>query len=135
MNLNIKFPLPCERLVWDYNIAETEKFKKSIEQVHWENIFNHYNPHEQVAISHKTIINIFPNFVPKELVTCDDRDLPWTNEFVKNKIKSKNKFCKDNVKYRRAEIDYLRLKTAMNNVLFKSLIKGKMTITVILHQN
>ena len=78
---------------------------------------------------------MFPNFVPKELVTCDDRDLPWTNEFVKNKIKSKNKFWKDYVKHRRTEIDYLILKTAINDVLFKSLIKGKMTITAILHQN
>ena len=43
LNLNIKLPLPYERLVWDYK-ADTEKIKKSIEQVCWENIFNHKNP-------------------------------------------------------------------------------------------
>ena len=38
LNLYIKFPPPCEYLVWDYNKADTEKIKKTIEQVHWENI-------------------------------------------------------------------------------------------------
>ena len=41
LNLSIKFPPPYERLVWDYNKADTEKIKKFIEQVHWGNIFNH----------------------------------------------------------------------------------------------
>ena len=36
LNLNIKFPPPYERLVWDYNKADTEKIRESIEQVHWE---------------------------------------------------------------------------------------------------
>ena len=34
LNLNIKFPPPYERLVWDYNKADTEKIQKSIEKVH-----------------------------------------------------------------------------------------------------
>ena len=38
LNLNIKFPPPYERLVWDYNKADSYKDKKSNEQVHWENI-------------------------------------------------------------------------------------------------
>ena len=67
LNLNIKFPPPCGRLVWDYNKADTEKIKKSIEQVYCENIFNHRSPHQQVAIFNKTIINIFSNFIPNRL--------------------------------------------------------------------
>ena len=47
LNLNIKFPPPYERLAWDYNKADTEKIKKFIEQVHWENTFNRKNPHQQ----------------------------------------------------------------------------------------
>ena len=34
LNLNIKFPPPYERLVWDYNKADAEKIQKSIEKVH-----------------------------------------------------------------------------------------------------
>ena len=64
LNLNIKFPPSYESLVWNYNKADTEKIKKSIEQVQWENIFNNKNPPQQVAIFNKTIINVFSNFAP-----------------------------------------------------------------------
>ena len=94
MNLKIKFPPPYECLVWNYNKADTEKTKKSIEQVHCENISNHKNRHEQVAIFNKTIINIFSNFVPYRVIKCDDRDPPWMNEFLENKIKWKKKSIK-----------------------------------------
>ena len=47
LNLHIKFLPPYERLVWDYNKADTEKIKKSIgKQVHLENIFNRKYPHQ-----------------------------------------------------------------------------------------
>ena len=38
------------------------------------------------------------------------------NEFVKNKIKWKNKIYKDYVKNKRTENDYLKLKTEINDV-------------------
>ena len=116
LNLNIKFPPPYESLVWDYNKADIEKIKKSIEQVHWENIFNHKNPHQQVAIFSKTIINIFSKFVQNRVITCDDRDQPWMNDFLKNKIKWKTKIYKDYVKNGRTENEYLKLQIARNNV-------------------
>ena len=108
---------------WDYNKADTEKIKKSIEQVHWENVFNHKNPNQQAAIFNKTIINIFSNFVPNRVITCDDREPPWMNNFVKNKI------YKDYVKTGRTENEYLKLQIARN----ASQIIDKRT--VILHQN
>ena len=39
-------------------------------------------------------MNIFSNFTPNKLVTFDDRDPPWMNDFVKSKIKWKNQLCK-----------------------------------------
>ena len=38
----------------------------------------------------KTIKNIFSNFFPHETVTCDDRDLPWINNNIKQLIQEKN---------------------------------------------
>ena len=35
-------------------------------------------------------MNIFSNYTPNKLVTFDDRDLPWMNDFVKSKIAWKN---------------------------------------------
>ena len=115
-NLDIRFPLPYEHLVWNYDKADTEKIEKSNEQVHWENTFNHRNPHQQVAIFNKTIINIFSNFVCNRLITCDDGDPPWMNKCVKNQIKWKNKIYKDYVKNGRTENDYLKLQIAVNGV-------------------
>ena len=39
-------------------------------------------------------MNIFSNFTPNKLVTFDDRDPPWMNDFVKSKIKWKNQLFK-----------------------------------------
>ena len=103
LNLDIKFPPPYERLVWDYDKADAEKIEKYNEEVHWENTFNHKNPHQQVANFNKTIINISSNFVSNRLITCDDGDRPWMNESVKNQIKWKNKIYKDYVKNGRTE--------------------------------
>ena len=112
LNLHIKFPPPYERLVWDYNKANTEKIKKSTgKQVYLENIFNRKYPHQTVAIFNKTIINVFSNFVPNRLITCDDRNPPWMNEFVKNKIKWKNKIYKDHVTNGKTENNYLKLQS------------------------
>ena len=99
-----------------HNKADTKKMKKSIEQVHWENILYHKNPHQQVAVFNKTIINIFPNFVPNRLTTCDNRDPHRMNEFVKNKIKWKYKIYKNYVKNGRTVNDYFKLQIAINDV-------------------
>ena len=37
-------------------------------------------------------MNIFSNFNPNKLVTFDDRDPPWMNDFVKSKIKWMNQY-------------------------------------------
>ena len=39
INLNIEYPTPYERLVWDYNKANVESIKKSIESVIWKVMF------------------------------------------------------------------------------------------------
>ena len=34
---------------------------------------------EKVNIFNKTILNILNNFIPHEILTCDDKDPPWFN--------------------------------------------------------
>ena len=38
LNLNIKYPPPYQRLVWDYKRANVKSIKKSIELVNWETL-------------------------------------------------------------------------------------------------
>ena len=39
-------------------------------------------------------MDIFLNFTPNKLITFDDRDPPWMNDFVKSKIKWENHLYK-----------------------------------------
>ena len=89
LNLNIEYPPPHECLIWDYNRANAEDTKKSIDSVNWEVIFNNKSVHKQLSIFNETLMNMFSNLTPNKLVTFDDRDPPWMNDFVKSKIKWK----------------------------------------------
>ena len=35
-------------------------------------------------------MNVFTNFIPKKLITIDDKDPPWMNDVIKNKIKKRD---------------------------------------------
>ena len=61
-------------------------------------------------------LNIFSNIVLNKLVTGDDWDSPWMNEFVKYKIKWKNEIFKNYIKNVRAETSYFKLQGAINTV-------------------
>ena len=58
-NLNTEYPLPYERLVWDYRKANIESIQKSIESVNWVVLFNNKTVNKQVFIFNETIMNIF----------------------------------------------------------------------------
>ena len=99
-------------MVWDYNRANVDGIKNSIESVNWEVMFNNKSVHKQVSIFNEILMNIFSNFTPNKLVTFDDRDPPWMNDFVKSKIKWKNQLYKIYTKNGYKHNDYLQLKEA-----------------------
>ena len=39
-NLNIYYPLPYQRLIWDYKKADSTKIRKALEKVNWERLFD-----------------------------------------------------------------------------------------------
>ena len=90
LSLGIEYPPPYERLVWDYNKANVEGIKKSIGSVNWEVMFNNESIHKQVSVFSETLMNIFSNFASNKLITFDDRNPSWMNDYVKGKIKWKN---------------------------------------------
>ena len=49
---------------------------------------------KQASISNEILMDIFLNFTPNKLITFDDRDPPWMNDFVKSKIKWENHLYK-----------------------------------------
>ena len=116
-------------MVWDYNRANVERIKKSIESVNWEVMFNDSSVPKQVSIFYETLMNILSNFTPNKLVTFHDRDTPWMNDFVKGKIKWKNQLYKIYIKNDYKCNDYLRLKEA--TVLVSQVIAKRKKFTII----
>ena len=39
-NLNIPYPLPYQRLVWDYKKADSNNIRKALDSVNWERLFD-----------------------------------------------------------------------------------------------
>ena len=64
--------------------------------VEWRFMFLSKNVHEQVFTFNNTLMNIFSNCIPNNYITIDDRDPPWMNEKIKNKIKLKKFLHKSN---------------------------------------
>ena len=84
-NLTVEYPPPYERLVWDFNKANTESIKQALTQINWQNLFLNKDVHQQVRTLNDIII-VFSNFIPNNIVNFDDRDSPWIIEYIKTKI-------------------------------------------------
>ena len=106
LNLKIYYPPSYERVVWNYEKANIGLISRAINEFDWENSFLHKNIDEQLKIFNVTIMNIFKNFIPNKVITCDDRDPPWINEEVKNFIRFRNEIYKNYVRNGRTTSDY-----------------------------
>ena len=82
------------RLVWDFKRANISSSRKAIKMVDWRFMVLNKFVHKQVSIFNNTLMNIFTIF--NKYITIDDRDPPWMNEILKNKIKLKKSLHKSN---------------------------------------
>ena len=89
-NLNTFYPLPYQRLIWDYKKADSEKIRKALDLVNWERLFSNKDINTQVPILNETILNVFSNHVRIKYITIDDKDPVWMNETIQVKIKAKD---------------------------------------------
>ena len=88
-NLNICYPPPYQRLLWDYERANPNKIRKALDLVNWKRLFDQKSIDAQVATFNDTIVNTFRNFVPNKYITIEDKDPLWMNETIKSKMKVK----------------------------------------------
>ena len=93
-DLKIIYPPPYERTVWHFKHANSDHIKRAIDIFDWESALNYIDANDQVSVFNSTILNIISNFIPNETITCDDRDPPWMNSFIKNLIRAKDNFYK-----------------------------------------
>ena len=50
-----------------------------------------------MSILNNTINNVLSNFIPHEIITCDNKKPPWFNKDTINLIKNKNIFYKSHI--------------------------------------
>ena len=113
-NLNISYPPPYQRLIWDCKKADSVKIRKALDLINWERLFNNKNINEQVSILNETILNVFSNYVPNKYITIDDP--VWMNETIKLKIKAKDNMYNKYLQNGRFESDFVLLETLITEL-------------------
>ena len=115
-NLNISYPPPYQRLIWDYKKADSVKIRKALDLINWERLFNNKNINEQVSILNETVLNVFSNYVRNKYMTIDDKDPVWMNETIKLKIKAKDNMYHKYFQNGRFESDFVLLETLITEL-------------------
>ena len=54
---------------------------------------------------------IFSNYIPNKLITTNDNDPPWMNEYIKRRIIGKKAACKSFNTNNKSSDTYLKLQT------------------------
>ena len=62
-NLQIIYPSPYQRLVWDYKNGKASSVEKALSMINWNKLFSNANVGKQVNILNDTLFNIFSKFV------------------------------------------------------------------------
>ena len=91
LNFKVEYPPPYQHLVWNFKKSNNDAIKRAIELVNWNFLFSNKNVREQVVIFNQTLMDIFSNYLPNTLITANDKDPPWMNEYIKRKILSRKK--------------------------------------------
>ena len=65
-------------MVWHYKDSNDDLIRRVINQFNWERASENKNV-DEVLTFNKTVMNILSNFIPHELIVCDEKDPPWFN--------------------------------------------------------
>ena len=81
---------PLEREIRHYQRANVHQIQRAIEQFSWEKSFRNLNINELVSLFNRTIKNILSNYIPHEIIICDDKGPPWFNKNIRQLIQEKH---------------------------------------------
>ena len=90
MNLHIVYPPPYLREIWHYREANRGLIRYAIKEFNWERAFSNTSVNKKVDIFNRTVLNILSNFIPHEIIVCNEKDPPWFNNRRKTLIQEKS---------------------------------------------
>ena len=68
--------------------------RRALHDFNWERAFSNTIVSEKVCIFNKSVLNVLSNFIPHEIILCNDQDPPWFNSQIKSLLQTKNKVFK-----------------------------------------
>ena len=84
--MSILYPPPYKRTVCFYEKGDSELIQRTINEFDWIRALSNISVDKKVCCFIKTLLNIIPNFIPLERIVCNNRDPPWINNKIKNKL-------------------------------------------------
>ena len=94
-NLMIFYPPSYSREVLHYREENTDLIRRAIRNFNCEKSFYNTNINKKVSIFNETILNILSNYIPHETLSCDNKDYPLCNSWIKSLLQDKQKLYKD----------------------------------------
>ena len=88
-NLEVICPAPYACEVWHYQDSNVDLIRRSINEFDWDRAFANKHVDEKVLIFNKTVLNALSNFIPHEVIACDDKDPHWFNGKTKSLFNEK----------------------------------------------
>ena len=85
-DLKIYHPRPYERDVWHYQEADAILIKWAVHKFNLKRVLPNLNVGDQFTVFNRTILNILKNFIPHEIIVCDDNNPPCFNKSIKTLI-------------------------------------------------
>ena len=76
INLQVEYPTPYQRHVWNYAKANKDTILCAFQNVDWYRLFANKTVYQQVNLLNDIALNVFTNFAPNKVITCDDRCSP-----------------------------------------------------------
>ena len=105
IKFKVHLPPAYKREVWSYAKANVDLIKQSISNFNWVGVLRNLDTNAQVELFTETLLNIFRNFIPHKIITCNYKDPPWITNDLKSMLRKKNRLYKKFIMNGRNEID------------------------------
>ena len=100
--------------IWYNGKLKKTKIKSALENIDWPTIFAGLDVYDMTELLTSKCINILSQYIPNNIITCDDRDPPWMTAALKSAIKPKRRVYNKYVKRGRKPDDWEYVRTDCN---------------------
>ena len=124
LNISVPSPPPYKRKIWHYAKAQKDKIISAMGTIDWSTIFSGLDVVDMTQLFTAKCIDIFSQYIPNEIVMCDERDPPWMTATLKSAIMRKHIVYSKYVKRGRKPDDWECVRKVLNET-FSKITKAK----------